>query len=380
VAEIALAVVLLTGAGLLIRSFVQLTRVDPGFRAEQALSFRIVLQGEKYRPDETARAVVDEFERRLGALPGVVTAGSTSVLPLSGRGSMVGFAVEGAPPPPANVNQEIALVSSTPEYFRALGASLRQGRLFTPQDRTGAPLVALVNEAAVRRWFGGGNPIGRRVVTNGAPREVVGVVADVLQRSAAEPVAATVFVPYAQRTTRSMKLVVRTTGEPAALAAAVRAEIRAVDPNLAVADITPMTELVARSLTAPRFYTSLLALFAGIALVLAATGVFGVMSYAVAQRSREISIRLALGAVPRDMLRMIVGQALGLSAIGVVLGLIAALGLGRFIRGQLFGVTVADPVTFGVVPLVLVASAILASFLPARRATKLDPANALREG
>ena len=380
VAEIALAVVLLTGAGLLIRSFIQLTRVDPGFSAGQALSFRVVLQGERYTQDQPTRIRVAEFEERLGRLPGVTTVGATSVLPLSGRGAMVGFAVAGAPPPPPNVNSEIALASATPGYLTAIGATLRQGRHFSAQDDTGAPLVAIVNEAAVRRWFPGQSPIGQRLITNGVRREVVGVIADVLQRSAAEPVAPMVFVPFAQRTIRSIKMVVRTNGDPSALAPAIRAEIRALDPELAIADITPMTRLVARSLKAPGFYTSLLALFAGVALVLAAIGVFGVMSYAVAQRAREISIRLALGALPRDVLRMIVGRAIGLSAIGVVVGLIAAIALGRFIQGQLFGVALVDPVTFGAVPLVLGASAGLASFLPARRATKLDPASALREG
>ena len=380
VAEIALAVVLLTGAGLLIRSFIQLTRVDPGFSAGPALSFRVVLQGERYNQDQPTRIRVAEFEERLGRLPGVTTVGATSVLPLSGRGAMVGFAVAGAPPPPPNVNSEIALASATPGYLTAIGATLRQGRHLSAQDDTGAPLVAIVNEAAVRRWFPGQNPIGQRLITNGVRREVVGVIADVLQRSAAEPVAPMVFVPFAQRTIRSIKMVVRTNGDPSALAPAIRAEIRALDPELAIADITPMTRLVARSLKAPGFYTSLLALFAGVALVLAAIGVFGVMSYAVAQRAREISIRLALGALPRDVLRMIVGRAIGLSAIGVVVGLIAAIALGRFIQGQLFGVALVDPVTFGAVPLVLGASAGLASFLPARRATKLDPASALREG
>ena len=380
VAEMALAVVLLIGAGLLIRSFIQLTRVDPGFRADQALSFRVVLQGERYKEDEPTRIRVAQFEQHLRRLPGVSMVGATSVLPLSGRGAMVGFAVEGAPPPPPNVNPEIALVSATPEYLRAIGTTLRQGRHFSDQDDTGAPRVAIVNDAAVRRWFQGQNPIGRRVNTNGVSRAVVGVVADVLQRSAAEQVAPTVFVPFAQRTIRSIKIAVRTTGDPAVLAPAIRAEIRALDADLAIADITPMTQLIVRSLTAPRFYTSLLALFAGVGLVLAAVGVFGVLSYAVAQRAREISIRLALGALPRDVLQMIVGRALGLSAIGLVIGFVAAIALGRFIQGQLFGVALVDPVTFGVVPLVLGASAGLASYLPARRATKLDPANALREG
>jgi len=380
VAEMALAVVLLIGAGLLIRSFVQLTRVNPGFQAEQALSFRVTLQGETYRQDAPTRIRVAEFEERLRALPGVSAVGATSVLPLSGRGAMLGFAVEGAPPPPPNVNPEIAVASATPDYFRAIGARVARGRGFSDQDHTEAPRVAIANEAAIRRWFPGQDAIGRRVNINGVPREVVGVVPDVLQRSPAEPAVPMLFVPFAQRTIRSVKMVVRATGDPAALAAAIRTEIRALDRDLAIADITPMTRLVARSMARPRFYTSLLSLFAAVALVLAATGVFGVMSYAVAQRSREISIRLALGALPGDVLRMIVGRALGLSAAGVVVGLGAALVLGRFIQGQLFGVTLVDPVTLASVALVLGASAALASFLPARRATKLDPAGALREG
>lgn len=380
VGEIALAVVLLIGAGLLIRSFVQMTRVNPGFRAEQALSFRVVLQSDNYKQDEPTRIRVAEFEQRLRQLPGVTAVGATSVLPLSGRGAMVGFAVEAAPPPPPNVNPEIALASITPDYLRAIGATLRQGRQFTTQDNTTAPRVAIVNEAAARRWFPGQNPIGRRVKTNGVSREIVGIAADVLQRSASDPAAPTVFVPFAQRTTRSIKMVVRTTGDLSSLAPSIRTEIRALDPELAIADITPMTQLIVRSLQRPRFYTSLLAVFAAVALALAMIGVFGVMSYTVAQRTREISIRLALGALPRDLLRMIVGGALGLSAIGLMVGLGAALALGRFIQGQLFGVAFADPVTFGGVPLVLGVSAALACFVPARRATKLDPAKALREG
>jgi ABC-type lipoprotein release transport system permease subunit len=237
-----------------------------------------------------------------------------------------------------------------------------------------------VNEAAVHRWFAGQNPIGHRVNTNGVSREVVGVVADVLQRSASDPVTPTVFVPFAQRTIRSIKMAVRTTADPSTLAPAIRAEIRALDPELAVADITPMTQLVVRSLRGPRFYTSLLAVFASVGLVLATIGVFGVMSYTVAQRAREISIRLALGALPGDVLRMIAGRALGLAAIGLIVGVAAAIALGRFIQGQLFGIALVDPITFGGVPLVLGVSAAVACFVPARRATKLDPANALREG
>ena len=380
VVEIAVTVVLLAGAGLLIRRFIQMARVNPGFRAEQALSFRVVLQGDQYEQDERARIRVAEFEQHLNRLPGVAAVGATSLLPLSGRGAMVGFAVDGAPPPPPNVNSEIALASITPDYLHAIGATLLQGRQFTERDDGGAPRVAIVNDAARRRWFFGESPIGRRINTNGVLREVVGVVADVLQRSAAEPVAPTVFVPFAQRTIRSIKLVVRSAGDRSALAPAIRKEIRALDAELAVAEITPMSQLVVRSLRGPRFYATLLAVFAAVGLTLATIGVFGVMSYTVAQRRREISIRLALGALPRDVLRMVVGRALGLSAIGVIVGLAAAAALGRVIQGQLFGIAPFDPVTFGGVALVLGASAALASFVPARRATRLDPATALREG
>ena len=186
-------------------------------------------------------------------MPGVSAVAATSVLPLSGRGAMLGFAVEGAPPPPPNVNPEIAVASATPDYFRAIGAPIRRGRPFTDQDHTEAPRVAIANEAAVRRWFPDQDPIGKRVNINGVAREVVGVVADVLQRSPAEPAVPMLFVPFAQRTIRSVKIVVRATGDPAALATAIRTEIRALDPDLAIADITPMTQLVARSMARPAF-------------------------------------------------------------------------------------------------------------------------------
>jgi len=379
VAEITLAVVLLTGAGLLIRSFVRLTRVDPGFDVEHGMAFRVTLQGEKYREDTAARMRVGEFLDRLRALPGVSAVGATSVLPLSGRGAMVGFSVEGAPPPPPDVNPEIAAASVTPDYFKAIGAALRAGRLFTDRDDPGAPRVTIINDSGVRRWFPDRDPLGQRINMNGVRREIVGVVADVLQRQPGQAAAPQLFVPLAQRTTRSIKIVVRTTGDPVALASAIRGEIRALDPDLAIADFTPLRQLVARSVARPRFYTTLLTLFAAVALVLAATGIFGVMSYAVAQRAREISIRMALGAQIGDVLRMIVGRALTLTAIGIVLGLAASIALGRVIEGQLFGVTLLDPITLAAVTAVLGLSAGLASVLPARRAASLDPASALRD-
>jgi putative ABC transport system permease protein len=378
VAEMALAVVLLTGAGLLIRSFVQLLRVNPGFTVEQAMAFRVTLQGAAYERPQQIQNRVAEFEERLRALPGVIAVAGTSVLPMSGRGSMLFFQVDGAPPPPPDVNQEIAVASVTPDYFRAIGTPLRRGRGLTERDHGEAPLVALINEAAVRRWFPNEDPIGKRVIA-GRMREVVGVVGDVLQRDPGQPAAPQLFAPFAQRTTPSVRIVVRTAGDPRQLASSIRSEIRALDPNLPITEFTPLEQLVAASVARPRFYMALLGLFAGVALALAATGVFGVMSYAVAQRAREISIRMALGAHASDVLRMIVGRAVALAALGLVVGIAAALALGRVIQGQLFGVTLLDPVTLASVPPVLLASATAASFLPARKAARFDPAGALRQ-
>jgi predicted permease len=379
VAEMALAVVLLTGAGLLIRSFVQLTRVPTGFQAEQAMAFRLALQGSAYPGPAQLRSRVAELEERVRALPGVLAEGATSQLPATGLGSIINFTVDGAPPPPPDVNAEIAISSITPDYFATLGAPLRAGRGFSSRDHGEAPPVAIINEAGARRWFGSLNPLGRHVTAGAASREIVGIVADVLQRHPGEPARPQLFVPYAQRPTRQVRFVVRAASDPLRLAAAIRGEIRARDPDLAIAEFTPLDQLVARSLARPHFYTSLLSLFAAVALILAATGVFGVMSYAVAQRSREIGIRRALGAHAGDVLRIVVGTSLALAGAGLVLGLAAALALGRLLQQQLFGVSVVDPVTIGAVILVLSIAAGAATVLPARRALAVDPATALRD-
>jgi predicted permease len=378
VAEMALAVVLLTGAGLLIRSFIELTRVDAGFRTENAMTFRLTLDEYQRRQQIVDR--VAQLESRVRVLPGVTGVAGTTVLPLGGLGNIWNFSIEGAPPPPPDVNQEIAIASITPDYFRTIGTPLRRGRLFTERDHDAAPQVAIINEAAARRWFPGDDPIGRRVVVGNSTRGIVGIVGDVLQRDPGQRAVPQLFAPFAQVTTRSIRFVVRTAGDPLRLASEIRAELGALDPKLAIADFTPLEQLVTRSVARPRFYTELLMLFAGIALTLAATGIFGLMSYTVAQRTREISIRMALGARAGDMLRMIVGRAMALAAVGAVVGLAAAQALGRVIQKQLFGVGTFDPLTTAAVLLVLGVTAAAASFLPARRAARLDPAGALREG
>jgi putative ABC transport system permease protein len=378
VAEMALAVVLLTGAGLLIRSFVAMTQVAPGFRADQALTFRIGLQGPAYEKPVQVRSRVEEIETRLRSLPGVEAVGVSTVLPLSGRGSMLGFGVADAPPPPANVNAEIAVASASPAYFRAIGAELRGGRIFTPQDAADAPPVAMINEAAARRWFPGVDPVEKFVLVNTLRIQVVGVIGDVLQRDPSQPIAPQLFIPYAQRTARSIRVVLRSDHDAMAHVPTIRSIIREIDPNLPLLSVRPLTELVTDSVARPRFYMSLLALFAGVALALAATGIFGVMSYSVAQRAREISIRMALGASTSDILRRVVGSGLVLAAAGATVGIGIAVVLGRVIQGQLYGVRPLDPPTLIAVVAVLGVSAIAAAFLPARRASKLDPAAVLR--
>jgi putative ABC transport system permease protein len=378
VAEMALAVMLLIGAGLLIRSFAAMTRVPNGFQPDRLLTFRTALQGPAYADGAAIRQRAPEMEERLRRLPGVTGVALATLLPLSGRGSVIDFAVEGAPPPPADVNREIATASVTAGYFDVIGAPLVHGRSFTNADVDGAPLVAVVNEAAVRRWFDGQDPIGRFVLMSGNRLQVVGVVADVQQRDPRTPTAPQLFAPYAQRTTRSVRVVVRTAGDPLAVAPAIRSALREFDPDLAISSLAPGRDLVDNAVARPRLYTTLLALFAAVALALAATGVFGVMNYAVAQRSREISIRMALGARAASILRMVIGRAVLLAAIGVTVGMAAAFALGRVIEGQLFGVTMMDPVTLGAVVAVLVGSAVVASALPARRAATIDPGSVLR--
>jgi putative ABC transport system permease protein len=378
VAEMALAVILLTGAGLLIRSFIALTHVDPGFKPEGAIAMRVTLQGAQYQNGDQIRARVDQLLDRLRQLPGVTAVAAGATLPLSGLGSINDFAIDGAPPPPPGVNQEIATAGVSPEYFKAIGTPLERGRLFTELDHAKAPPVALINEAGVRKWFPNEDPIGRRVLSGG-PRTIVGVVGDVLQRSPGQPAVAQLFMPYAQRTSRTVRIVLRTEGDPMSLASSMRETIRAIDPDLPLAQPAPLAETVSRSVARPRFYMSLLTLFAAVALLLSATGIFGVMSYTVAQQSKEIGIRMALGAKSGDVLRSVVGRAVSLAAVGVLAGVAAALLLGSVIRNQLFGVKVFDPATLATVVAVLLISAVCASLMPAMRAARIDPIRAFRE-
>ena len=379
VAETALAVVLLVGAGLLVRSFLQLTSVDPGFRPQQAVSVGVTLPGIVYDDWPKRRAFFGELERRVATLPGVTAVGGITTLPLQGSGGIISFGVPGREPLP--IGNEIHARVATPGYFAAMGIPLRRGRLFTDRDTEESPLVVVLNEAAAKKWFPDEDPIGRMVRIDWGtsdPREVIGITGDTRQYGLNEEARPEAIIPHAQLSTGFLQLVVRGGGDPDALAAGVRREIRAIDSNLPVPEVQPLKQLVRASVAQPRFYSMLLAIFAAVALALAGIGVFGVMSYTVAQRTREIGIRMALGADPGGVLRLIVGRALLLAGVGLGAGALAALALTRVLRSQLFGVGTSDPVTFVGVMAVLGGVALLASWLPARTATRVDPLVALR--
>ncbi|MFO7654332.1 MAG: ADOP family duplicated permease, partial [Candidatus Krumholzibacteriia bacterium] len=380
VAEMALAVVLLVGAGLLIRSFAELTAVDPGFQPEQAVAFQVSLPYSVYDEAPERHEFFRRLEEEVEALPGVTVAGSASGLPFQGSGAILSFGIEGEEPPQPGEVQDIHVKLATPDYVRAIGSRLVSGRLFNAYDRQDAPMVVLVNEAAVRRWFPDGEAIGERITFGGEVwREVVGVVSDLKQFGPGEPAQPELFIPHGQAAGGgTMQVVVRTAGDPMALTGAIRRTIRSMDPNLPVDQFTPLEQVVAQSVAQARFYSTLLAIFAAVALALAGIGIFGVMSYTVAQRTREIGIRIALGAPVVDMRTAVVGQAMLLALAGLGIGLPGAFALTRVLQSQLYGVSPTDPVTFAVVALTLAGAAFIASYLPARRATRVDPMTALR--
>ena len=386
VAEMALAVTLLAGAGLLVRSFTKLTAVDPGFRVQQALTFELSLPLARYDDQDRQIAFFDRLLPRLRALPGVQSAGAVMLLPLDGGAFVISFTVAGRPPvPPAEQPAMQARVAS-PEYFRTVGIPLKRGRLFTDADRAGTTPVVILTESAVRQFFPGEDPIGKRITLGwgrgpGTPRaggEVVGVVGDVKDVGLAEPHPPQIYLPFRQWPVRSMAVVLETSVPPARVANEARRAVLDVDPDLPIANVRTLDQIVARSISQPRFYTTVLTAFALVALVLAAIGIFGVLSYAVAQRTREIGIRMALGAQHRAVLGLVVRDAMILAGIGVVAGLLAASYLSTTLATLLFEVSPADPLTFLGAAILLMAVALIASYLPARRATDVDPLTALR--
>jgi putative ABC transport system permease protein len=380
VAEVALALVLLVGATLMISTFRQLALTDPGFRTEGVLTLGVTLPAADYPQDSTVTAFYRALEERVAGLPGVEAAGATTVLPMSWEEDRTAVEVEGRPPRRPEDAPTLGLRIVSPRYLGAVGVALRKGRGFAPQDNASAPLVAVVSEAAARMLWPGEEPLGKRLkVRRGEWTQIVGVVSDVRGNVlVAEDPRQVLYVPYLQMPSRSMIVVARTAGDPAALAPLVQREITALDSRLAAGDVTPMRRVVLSALSPQSATAQMLAAAAIVALFMAAAGTYGVMAYSVAQRTQEIGVRVALGASPYAILRLVLGQALTLAGAGVVLGVVGALAMGRGMRAILAGTDASDPVTIGGVALVLGGVALVASYVPARRAARVDPMVALR--
>jgi putative ABC transport system permease protein len=382
VSEIALAVVLLVGAGLMLRSFGSLRRVDPGYATENILTMRLQLPGAKYKEDAQRIRFFHDATARIAELPGVRAAGAISYLPLTGLGAGTSFTIEGQPPPAPGQDHVTNVSVCDNGFFRTMNVPLVRGRLFTDREMRDRSNVVIVSESLARTYFPNENPIGKRLgiyMTDPiVPTEIIGVVGDVKFQDLTAAPRPTTYWPHPQLAYSSMTLTVRTAGDPLPLAAAVERAIRTLDKDQPVADVRTMNQWVAKSLAQARFSSTLLTAFAGLALLLAAIGIYGVMSYAVSQRTPEIGIRLALGADTRDILAMIVGSALRLAAIGLTIGVALALALSRTLTSLLYETTGTDPLTFAAVVGVLGTVAIVASYLPARRASRIPPVDALR--
>jgi len=380
VSELAVALILLIAAGLLIRSFVRLTSVDPGFDPQQVLTERIMLPLGKYSKPAQQTSFFESVLERLAQLPGVESVAAASSPPLTGAMSRTSIELEGQPTPPGTSPSTPECVIS-PSYFHALRIPLVSGRYFTSYDGDSAPRVAIVNEAFARRFFGDKDPIGRRIRLGGSEGNwysIAGVVQNVRHLPLGTDPPAEVFTSYLQDPAPYMTLIVRAVSDPASLAAAVRGKVLEVDRNQPVYDVATMQQRLAESVAPQHFNALVLGIFAGMAVMLAAVGVYGVMAYSVAQRTHEIGVRMALGAERGNVLKMVVGQGLRAVLIGTGIGVVASVGLTRFMQTMLFGVRSTDPVTLVAVSLVFLAVAWLACYIPARRATKVDPMLALR--
>jgi putative ABC transport system permease protein len=388
ISEVALSIVLLIGAGLMIRSFVRLLAVDPGFKTDHVLTAFVSLPVAKYSKHEDQTAFFDRLLERLRNVPGVSAAGVVSDIPLYG-GSSTGFDVEGRTPaqPGQRAMTDYRIIS--PEYFAAMGMRLRKGRNFAPTDSEAAPGVVIINETLAARFFAGEDPIGKRLDMSGAPkdpREIVGVVADVRNYGVDADVKPEAYVPllqsapgYLSSSTSALTIVVRSAIEPTSLGQTLREQVQALDKDQPVSEIKTMEWYLADSMAQRRFNMLLLGVFAGLALILAAVGIYGVIAYTVTQRTHEMGIRIALGARGGDILRLVFSNAMATTITGIVIGLGAAFGLTRLLQSLLYQVTATDPVVFVTIPLLLLAVATIATYLPARRAMKVNPITALRE-
>ncbi len=382
VAEVALSLILLTGAGLMIRSVLGLQQIDLGFRPDHLLTMPVPGPRTAGMPGAPPASVVEQLLERLRRMPGVEAAGVVTVLPLGGLRVMTTFQVEGQPPPDREEDRRAGFSFVSADYFAAMGIRLASGRFFSDQDREGTPRVAIINETLARRFFPGQDPVGRHLAQGlgGDASRIVGLIRNVKLRLLDDDGGGFVYFPYLQAGNRRLPstLVVRTTGDPLGRVGLLRDEVRSLDRTQVVPQIRTMEQMIASVISERRVLMILLICLAAVALLMAGAGVFGAISYTVSRRTHEIGVRVALGAQPADVLRMVVGQALLLSLIGVAAGAAASLALTRFLRTYLYGVTATDPTTFAAVAALLLAVAALAGYLPARRAAAVDPVLALR--
>jgi predicted permease len=382
ISEVSLACILLIGAGLMLRSFVNQMKLDRGFEQEHILTANLSLPHASYMDRAAVGHFYDLLASKLSGLPGVESAGVGTDLPWTGYDENAGFTIEGKPPPP-HQDFHARYHAASPDYFRALGTPLFRGRFFTAGDKQDAPTVFIINRAMAERYWPNEEALGKRITFEDTPKEkdwirVVGVVGDVKDQpnsAAAEPA---FWWPILQHPDRDMSIVVRSNSDPRLLADEVRNTVRQLDPALAVADLQLMDRIVDASIATPRMAFALVGLFAGLAILLAAIGTYGVISYAVGQRTSEFGVRMALGAARSDVMRLVLSHAVKLAALGTGLGVVAALVLARLLKSLIFNVSTTDPATYVAVAGIVMAAALLAGYLPARRATGTDPMNALR--
>jgi len=375
--------VLLIGATLLMRSFVRLLDVEPGFNPEKVLTMEVQLADlppSRYENKDEQVKFFEQLFARLQSLPGVADAGGVLSLPLSGASESTEVILEEQAAVPAGQRPEGDYTIVTPTYFSTLQIPLLQGRQFTAQDKLGAPLVIVINDILAARLWPGQDPIGKRlrVGFEKEQREVVGVVGSIKQMALDAPLRPAMYMPHAQAPNNRMTVLVRTAGDPLAMAAAVREQLRAIDKDVPVTHVQTMENVLGASVAQPRFSMLLVGLFAGLALILSAVGIYGVMAYSVSRRSHEIGVRMALGAGAGQVLKLVLKDGMSLALAGIAVGLLGAFGLTRLMASLLFGISAKDPLTFASVAAFLALVALVACYIPARRATKVDPLIALR--
>jgi putative ABC transport system permease protein len=380
VTEVALALILLIGAGLMIRSFMQLQSVETGFNAENVLTMRTQLPRKKYPEPHNIVDFFKQAEARIATIPGVQAVGSISFLPLTGLASRDGFKIIGEPPPKPGEEPGVEVRVVTPTYFQAMGIPLLKGRLLNERD-VKETRVLLINETMAKRYFPNADPIGKQIEVSwdgSGPDEIVGIVGDIREGALNKEPEPAIYWSHAREPYPTMALVVRTSGDAARFGAAVQKEIRAIDPEQPIADVRTLKQVIAKSIARPKFNTLLLAIFAGVALVLASVGLYGVMNYSATQRTHEVGIRMALGATRGDIMRLVVGNGMLLTLIGIGIGVVASIGLTRVMQSFLFGVGATDAMTFIAVSTLLIVVALIANYIPARKATRVNPVIALR--